>query len=229
MNKKMSKIALYGKCKFKLWEKVEPKFLKKYRKSKLVDKNFSIVSNNCYAGWVYRYFDLPYQTPTVGLFIMPDDYIKLIYNLKHYFMETSLNFIKPSESKYKEEILEKDSRFGSYPIGILDDIEIHFLHYKSQEEAYSKWKRRLKRFNWENIIIKFNDQNGCSINDIKKFSRLDYYKKICFVAKEEMCLDKNIIYVKEFKKDGYMIDDTWFNNKYVNLIRFINRESNIND
>ena len=182
---KMSKMALYGKCKFKLLEKMDPKFLKKYRKNKLVNEKFSIVSNNCYAGWVYRYFDLPYETPTVGLFIMPADYIKLIYNLKHYFIESSLIFIEPNKSKYKKEISAKDSRFGSYPIGLLDDIEIHFLHYKSQEEAYSKWMRRLKRFNWNNIVIKFSDQNGCTVNDIKKFSELDNYKKICFVAKKK--------------------------------------------
>jgi uncharacterized protein (DUF1919 family) len=222
---KMSKMALYGKCKFKLLEKMDPKFLKKYRKNKLVNEKFSIVSNNCYAGWVYRYFDLPYETPTVGLFIMPADYIKLIYNLKHYFIESSLIFIEPNKSKYKKEISAKDSRFGSYPIGLLDDIEIHFLHYKSQEEAYSKWMRRLKRFNWNNIVIKFSDQNGCTVNDIKKFSELDNYKKICFVAKKEMCLDENIIYVNEFKKDGYMVDDTWFNNKYVDLIKFLNKGS----
>lgn len=40
-----------------------------------------------------------------------------------------------------------------------------------------------------------------------------------------MCLDENIIYVNEFKKDGYMVDDTWFNNKYVDLIKFLNKGS----
>ena len=224
--KKNSMMALYGKIKFKFLEKMEPKYCKKYRKKKLVSKNFSIVSNNCYAGWVYRYFDLPYETPTVGLFIMPGDYVKLIYNLKHYFLESTLTFISPSNSKYKSEISLKDSRFGNYPIGLLDDIEIHFLHYKTEEEALSKWIRRLKRFNWDNIIIKFNDQNGCTINDIKAFNKLEGYKKICFVANKEMCIDENNIFVKEFKKDGYMVDDTWFSNKYVNLIKFINSKNN---
>ena len=204
---KMSKTALYGKCRFKIIEKIDLKFFKKHRRKKLINSNFSIVSNNCYAGWIYRYFDLPYKTPTVGLFIMPDDYIKLVYNLKYYFNEASLKFIEPNTSKYKVDISERESRFGSYPIGLLDDIEIHFLHYKTKEEAYSKWVRRLKRFNWDNVIIKFSDQNGCTINDIKKFCELKNYKKICFVAKEEMCVDNNVFFVKEFKKDGYMIDD----------------------
>lgn len=222
---RISGIALYGKCKFKLIEKFEPKFLKVKRRNKLNNINFSIVSNNCYAGWVYRYFNLPYKTPTVGLFIMPDDYIKLIYNLNYYFKECELKFIMPKDSKYKEEISKKDSRFGRYPIGLLDDIEIHFLHYKTEGEAKLKWNRRLKRFNWSNIIVKFSDQNACKIENIREFKNLDRYKKICFVANRKMCLCKDIIFVKEFEKDGFMIDDTWFNNKYVNLIEFINEES----
>lgn len=31
-----------------------------------------------------------------------------------------------------------------YPIGKLDDIEVHFSHYDSQEEAMEKWTRRKK-------------------------------------------------------------------------------------
>ena len=38
-------------------------------------------------------------------------------------------------SKYKD-------RAKTYPLGLLDDIEIHFTHYKSEEEAHEKWERR---------------------------------------------------------------------------------------
>lgn len=44
-------------------------------------------------------------------------------------------------------------------IGKLDDIEVVFLHYKSEEEAYQKWNRRKKRINYNNLIFKFNDMN----------------------------------------------------------------------
>lgn len=224
----MNKIRLpifLSKTRFKLIEKIETKKIKEKRCKKLINNNFSIISNNCYAGWVYRNFNLPYKTPTVGLFIMPDDYIKLINNLKYYFLECDLKFIDCNNSKYKDYLKYKDERFGSYPIGLLDDIEIHFLHYANEKEAKEKWNRRCKRVNWDNLILKFDDQNLCTFDNLKDFSRIKTSaKKICFVANQENKLDKDFIYVKEFKKDSYMIDDTWYNNKYVDLIKFLNRK-----
>lgn len=223
--KKMSTNAFFGKCIFKLKEKFDFPIFKNIRKSKLKNTNFTIISNNCYAGWVYRYFNLPYYTPTVGLFIMPNDYIKLLNNLDYYLKKCQLEFIDPDASKYANYLSIHVDRFKSYPIGKLGDIEIHFLHYSSKEEAYEKWTRRAKRINWNNIIIKFDDQNGCTLKHLENFANIKkYQKKICFVAKKEEQINKDFIYVKEFKKDKYMIDDTWFSNKYIKLIDFLNKD-----
>lgn len=48
------------------------------RQSSLIGKSFTILSNNCWGGHVYRYFSLPYLTPTIGLYFYPDDYLKFI-------------------------------------------------------------------------------------------------------------------------------------------------------
>ena len=87
---------------------------------------------------------------------MPSNYIIFLKNLKEY-INMDMKFIKPEDSKYKEYISYKDKRFGSYPMGKLNDVEIHFLHYKSPEEAYEKWNRRRQRINFKNLIVKFND------------------------------------------------------------------------
>ena len=88
-----------------------------------------------------------------------------------------LVFIEPSQSKYWYNI--KD-RLSSYPIGVLHDIEIHFLHYSSPKEAYEKWSRRLARFNIENIIIKFSEAEKKNVFYIEKFQKLSFKNKICF-------------------------------------------------
>ena len=59
----------------KLTTGISEKYLSRFRKRKLFNKNFTIISNNCWAGWVYRRYNIEYKTPTVGLFIMPDDYM----------------------------------------------------------------------------------------------------------------------------------------------------------
>ena len=168
----MNKIVIRKICS-KISTRISEKYISKFRKKKLLNNDFSIISNNCWAGWVYRRYGVEYKTPTVGLFIMPSDYIIFLKNLKEY-IEMDMEFIKPEDSKYKEYISSKDKRFGSYPIGKLNDIEIHFLHYKSSKEAYEKWNRRKQRINFKNLIVKFNDQNGCSYEEVKEFFKLPY-------------------------------------------------------
>lgn len=64
----------------------------------LKNKNITIISNNCWGGHCYRYFALPYDSPTIGLYIFPEDYIQLIKDLRKY-MAMPLKFIKYTESK----------------------------------------------------------------------------------------------------------------------------------
>lgn len=99
---------------------------------RLRNKEFTIICDNCWAGKVYSELGIPYQTPFVGLFIFSPDYIKLLNNLDYYLKSggQSLRFVR--ESKY---IKEFDN---SYPLALLDDIEIHFLHYQSESEAREK-------------------------------------------------------------------------------------------
>ena len=44
------------------------RFLADNRRSKLNNTDFSIISNNCWGGSVYRHYGIPYLSPTVGLY-----------------------------------------------------------------------------------------------------------------------------------------------------------------
>jgi uncharacterized protein (DUF1919 family) len=154
------------------------------RGEKLACKDFTIISNNCWGGTIYEAFNLKKMSPTVGLFFMAEDYIKFLSNLEEY-LSIRLEFIKPEESKWREDKgLTADKRFGHYPIAKLKDIEIFFLHYKSEEEAREKWERRKKRINWDKLLVKFNDQNGCSIQNVKDFMDLPFKHKLFFTCKK---------------------------------------------
>lgn len=198
------------------------KMMAKHRLVRLKKKKFTIISNNCWGGYIYRCFNLQYQSPTVGLFIMPDDYIRFINNLEHYINDCKLKFIKPEESKHYKE-LKGHEHFGEYPIGILDDVEICFMHYKTEKEALEKWTRRARRINWDNLIIKFCDQNGCTAKHIEQFNNNSKYKKmICFTAKKYP--GKYNVHMWEFEKDGYVVDDKYFIFQHVNLYKLIGGE-----
>ena len=131
---------------------------------------------------MYESYNLPKESPTTGLFFMASDYIKFLSDLKGY-LDKDLTFIKPEDSKYKD-FLKEDRRFGSYPIGMLGDIEIMFLHYHSESEAKQKWNRRIERVNWDKLIVKFNDQNRCTLDDVKAYAKLPYKNKLFFTIKD---------------------------------------------
>lgn len=201
----------------KIREKLNPIFAPRRRK-KLHALDFTIISNNCWGGHVYRYFGLPYNSLTVGLFFYSEDFIKFCKKLKHY-VESSLTFIDISQSKYKND-LEKHNI--NCPIGKIDDIEIIFLHYKTKEEAKEKWIRRCARINYDNLIFKMSYQNLCNEEFLKEFDNLDEKRKIVFVTKD-YDLKSQIIWKGRKNIDGENIRvDTIEFKKYINLYDLIN-------
>lgn len=167
-------------AKVKIREKLNP-YLAKYRRRKLNNKNFTIISNNCWGGHVYRYFNLPYDSPTIGLYLFSADYIKFIGNLK-YYIEKEITFINYKDSKYKDELVKYNQ--VNIPIGKLDDIEIIFLHYQSEDEARTKWNRRKARIHWDNLYYKMSEQNLCSSDLLMQFDLIDLANKFVFVTKD---------------------------------------------
>lgn len=159
-----------------------------HRKKQLCTTDFTIISNNCWGGMIYESYNLPKESPTVGMFFMAKDYIEFLSDLKGY-LYGKLTFIKPEQSRWKNAPqLAEDKRFGSYPVGLLSngkkDIEIFFLHYNNEQEAREKWERRINRINWDRLLIKFNDQNGCTDKSVRDFMALPFTNKIFFTCKE---------------------------------------------
>lgn len=211
-----------GHLKYKMMLNLNEGAYAERRNHRLKNKKFTIISNNCWGGYVYRLFGLPYQSPTVGLFIMPDDYLKFVGDLKHYLTEVKLAFISPKESRHFDE-LRGHEEFGDYPIGKLEDVEIMFMHYKDENEAFEKWTRRAARVHWDNLIVKFNDQNGCTKEQIKKFNETNIDgKKVCFTAKKTP--GEYNIHMWEFKKDGYVVDDKYWLFQHMNVNKFFDKK-----
>lgn len=202
----------------KIYEMTIQKVARWYRRTfKLKNKNYSIISNNCWGGRVYQRYGLPYTSPTVGLLLFADDYIKFVSNLK-YYLSLELKFIPKKESRYYDDYQEKDKY---YPIGVLDDIEIVFLHYKSEEEAREKWNRRKARINWDNLIVKFNDQNKATEEHIRVFDKLPYENKLCFVAHQINGTD-NTIHFKEFENYKCIQNDVTSYKHYIDIDKYLN-------
>lgn len=161
--------------------------LANWRKKQLKSTDFTIISNNCWGGMIYESYNLKKKSPTVGMFFMAKDYVEFLSDLKGY-ISSELIFIKPEESRWKDmPQLAEDERFGHYPVGVLSNgkntIELFFLHYHSEQEAREKWQRRIKRINWDRMLVKFNDQNGCTEKEVDDFMKLSFKNKLFFTCK----------------------------------------------
>lgn len=212
----------YEGLRLKFRNKIYLPLTSNYRARKLKYTNFTIISNNCWGGTIYESYNLKKMSPTVGMFFMAEDYIKFLENMRSY-LESELYFIEPEDSKYKKE-LSSDSRWGHYPIGKLNDIELFFLHYHSKEEAKEKWSRRCKRINWDKMLVKFNDQNGCTEDLIERFTRLPYKNKICFAISDKENRQKGIYKIRSPKKYGHVMAsyEPLGANRTVNINEIIN-------
>lgn len=181
--------------------------------------DFTIISNNCWGGVTYEEFCIQKQSPTVGLYFFSDDYLKFLSRFE-YYISLDLKFIDIDDSKYKDWIIENKNE--NCPIGLLDDIEIIFVHYKTKEQAYDKWTRRVKRINRGNLVFKFSYMNHATEEHLKQFDEMPLPgKKLMFVNQKNMGY-KCGVYYPGFEDDNQIYNDTYFGNRYFDVITFLN-------
>lgn len=174
--------------------------------SQMIDDDTSIITSNCFAGRIMQDLGMKYNTPTLGLYFMYPDYIEFLQHLEYYLTEAKIQFVEHSKYALGDERREEWTKKKHwYPIGLLDGkVEVHFLHYHSEEEAATKWYRRAKRVNFDKLLVIGMDQNLCKEKDMVAFSNLSFQKKMFFSSKP--VTGKSIVIMKEFAGKGQVGD-----------------------
>jgi len=84
---------------------------------------------------------------------MPDCFAKLVAEFETVIL-MELQFTQHSKySDLNAARKQETERESPYPIGLLGDIEIHFLHYGNEQEAQEKWQRRCERIDFEHLYF----------------------------------------------------------------------------
>ncbi len=183
------------------------------------DKDFTIICNNCWAGHIYQKLDMPYLTPTVGLFFYMPCYIQFLENLECY-LSTSLVFVESS----KYDLANERRSIHWYPIATLNNIEIHFLHYASENEALLKWNKRKARINRNRFFVVGSERDLCDESIIRRFQKLTYQNKVFFTANKYNYNDVSLVHIKDYEKQG-CIGDVYAQNelihKYFNIFKWL--------
>lgn len=136
---------------------------------KLKNSSLTIFSPNCWAGVCYHKLGLEFLSPTINMWENVDDFNKLMLNLDLY-MSYPVEFV---ETRY-ESILKRE-----YPVGLLNDILLHFNHYESFEQAVGCWEKRKKRINKNNILIV---SYASFEKTIYEFENITYKNKLIFTS-----------------------------------------------
>lgn len=156
----------------------------KYRKvHKIPGGGISIISEHCFGGITYHDLDMEFNSPLINMFLLHNDFFRLVSNLKYYF-SIPLEFKEMQEEK-------------KYPIGLLGDLSLYFNHYKTFEDAKRAWEKRVKRVNFDNILVQ---APLYTYEHVREFQKIPY-RKIGF-SKVEVA-DEDIIYLREFE-DPYI-------------------------
>jgi len=152
-------------------------------------RDFAIVSNNCWGAGFYSDLGRAYNTPFVGTMVPPRCYLDLLAGFPE-CLDQPLRFLPKS-------------RYTTWeircPVATLGDSEIHFMHYKSEDEAREKWTRRLARFPRDPALwrFKFCDHHVGpepeSSQFLAEFDALPFASKVCFLGRRDPSLACGVV------------------------------------
>lgn len=151
-------------------------------------EGFSVISQNCIGGVFYHDMGMHFLSPTVGLFFKEPDFVKFVMNLKHY-LSCEL------QMRWEE----------TYPVGMLDDITVYFMHYDTCQEAKLAWDRRKQRVNFDKILVIATDRNGFDKNVFDAWKRITY-SKVLFTVSPQYAEEADSVLLQQYQDQGFVPD-----------------------
>lgn len=177
-----------------LIRRAERKWYLSRKRRKLKNKAPSILSSNCNGAMILHDMGCRFNTPTVNLYMLPEDFLRFLENPRRYLTAV------PQQKQDKEH---------AFPVGTVEDITVYFMHYSSFEEARDKWVERSARVDMQQVFVMMTDQNGCTEEQIARFDALPYKNKVIFTHKPYPAY-KSACYIKGFedqKEVGVLSDN----------------------
>lgn len=200
----------------KIWVQYNPlaKFRKSRMRKQLHNKNITFLCPNCIGGILFHDLGLRFMSPTVNLMMTQTDFVKFVLNMEYYLNE---KFVFYTDPQY------------SCPCAHLDDIDIHFTHYHTEQEAENKWQDRVKRIQKENIFIFLEERDGLTKEEILKLSTLKVKGIVVFTANEYEDIPY-AVFIKKYQRQGEignilkrsLIDDAREYERYFDFPKWFN-------
>ena len=123
--------------------KLQRKAINKTFQQRLTNQGMSVISANCVGAFILHDLNQPFNYPFVNLYLDPSDFVRYLQNITFYQAQP-LQFIQTEKP---------------YPVGLLGDLKVHFMHYHSEQEAQEKWDARSQRLDFDNLFIMMTDKD----------------------------------------------------------------------
>lgn len=188
----------------------------------LVKDPVTILSDDCWGGFIYHDLCLPFISPTVNIAWPIDHFCKFMLD-PFYYLEQPLRVKQEGDF----------DRGGHYPIGILGEgnrqVELNLVHAPSFTYMKERWDRRKERVNPNRVFVKLTLNDNRFIERAPRDSKWSIEKsleafekvqqpKICFYCGESG--QKDVVFLKRFKAEMYQAKRPSFDyGGYVRLHR----------
>lgn len=133
----------------------------------------TILSSDCIGGVMSHELGLPFRSPTVNLYFETQEGFFAYVEHLQYYVSVIPECCAPGYNAGR-----------AYPIGVLrgdgdlPDVRLHFLHYRTFDEACAAWIRRSARIDWGNICVVMYADVPEESELVDRFAALPYARKV---------------------------------------------------
>lgn len=165
----------------KLWRRV---LQRRYRRQ-FHNHTLSVFSSNCVGGCMLHDVGARFNSPFVNLYMNAADYLAFL----------------SAPAKYSALPMQEIPSDTAYPVAAWGDLTVHFVHYKTFDEAAVAFQRRLERVNYDNLFVLFVERDGCTYEDLQRFDALPYAHKVVFTHRPYADI-ASAVYIEGFETEA---------------------------
>lgn len=181
------------------------------RYCQLIENPVTILSDDCWGGYVYHRLKLPFSSPLINILWDESEYLEFIQD-PIFYLGTELQVVR-----------EGDFKKGLAPVAQLGNAErnvkLRLIHNTSFAQAKEQWDRRIKRVNTGNLFVKIGI--GKLWGEWQHIFSDVPYKKISFCS-EECASDYNFFTERfEWRQKKPPRAETYIYKDYMRLNYFL--------
>ena len=189
-------------------------------RSRLKNKDFTLLTPNCLGGILLHDLGLRFHTPTINLMMTQTDFLQCVLHLKEYMSGRLVFLDNTDETCPCAELI-----YGDLP-----PVTVHFTHYETPEEAEFKWWKRAERINYDNLFIFIEERDGISKEDLGKLAKLPARGVVAFTCNEYPDLPYTV-FIPKYHSQGEVgnilkknrIDDSREYEQYFDFVEWFNQ------